>query len=65
MSNYVPGQGYKDGYEDRMSGKQNRFLINFSEEHYWQEYKLGYEEASRRVLEDARHSVNSKSFLVE
>jgi len=67
--NYTPGKGYRDGFSDRQQGKPNLSLIEFgvleNRNPYWDEYKLGYSEADRKIIEDARSSVNGKTFLVD
>ena len=66
MNNYIAGQGYKDGYQDRMTGKTNRSVISLEPDSpYWEEYKVGYSEASRRIIEDARSKVDTRDFLIE
>jgi hypothetical protein len=69
MKDYIPGKGYRDGYQDRQQGKPNLSIIETSilenQSQYWEEYKLGYSEASKRIIEDARSTINEKIFLVE
>lgn len=60
---YIAGQGYRDGYNDRMSGNPNRYPFGMTSATsdsrvYWDEYLTGYTEANTKVLQDARHSVN-------
>ena len=60
---YVPGQGYKDGYGDRMEGRPNRYPFGMTSATsdsrvYWDEYLSGYNEANAKVIHDARRSVN-------
>jgi hypothetical protein len=68
MTNYTPGQGYRDGYMDRQQGKPNLSLLEVglleNNNPYWDEYKLGYSEASRKIIEDARDGLG-KQFLVD
>ncbi len=65
MNNYTAGQGYKEGYQDRMIGKPNRYVIRMEDTPYWEEYNVGYSEASRKILEDARSKIDNRDFLVE
>jgi hypothetical protein len=68
MSNYTPGQGYKDGFNDRMSGLPNKAesKFGFSKTAYDREYLTGYDDAERRVLENARNEVNEqRKYLTE
>lgn len=66
---YTPGQGYRDGYNDRMMGKPNKVYNNpmnyTSTEHgpYGDEYNTGYREANDKVMREARKSVNEGRFL--
>jgi hypothetical protein len=65
---YTPGQGYKDGFNDRMSGLENKCAnkFGFSKTAYDQEYITGYSDAERRVLENARKEVNEdRRYLAE
>lgn len=60
---YIAGQGYRDGYNDRMSGQPNRCPLGMTSatsdrKVYWEEYATGYAEAHTKVLRDARNSVN-------
>jgi len=68
MSEYVPGKGYHDGYKDREQGKPNLGILESSilENHnmYWEEYKMGYAEANRKIIEEARSNLDRK-FLVD
>lgn len=67
--NYAPGKGYRDGYSDRQQGKPNLSLIETTllenNNPYWNEYKLGYADADRKIIDEARSSVNGKTFLVD
>lgn len=50
--NYIPGQGYKIGYEARMEGRE---MPDTSEVGlYWDEYRAGWFDAHRTILENAR-----------
>jgi len=65
---YTAGQGYKDGFNDRMSGLPNKGeqKFGFSKTPYDQEYITGYSDAERRVLENARKEVNEdRKYLAE
>ena len=65
---YTPGQGYKDGFNDRMNGLPNKAeaKFGFSKTAYDQEYLSGYAEAHRRILENAQREVNeNKRYLAE
>lgn len=59
---YFPGQGYKDGWNDRQAGKPNASPVGWGSATsdktvYWEEYRIGYAEASRKILEDAKKSI--------
>lgn len=59
---YFPGQGYKDGWNDRQAGKPNASPVGWGSATsdktvYWEEYRIGYAEASRKILEDAKRSI--------
>lgn len=63
---YIPGQGYKDGYQDRMNGLADRSVSYASSQPYWSEYKQGYREAERNIIEKAKQGITeSKKFLTE
>lgn len=66
---YIPGKGFSDGWDDRMSGRASRFAQSGldSNNPYWSEYNHGYTEANIRVIEDARNKQmnESRSFLAE
>ena len=63
---YIPGQGYKDGYQDRMTGLADRSVSYAVTQPYWAEYKQGYAEAERRIIEQAKQGITeSKRFLSE
>ena len=65
---YTPGQGYKDGYHDRHSGTKSRcpYGSGTTDDPYWREYKEGYADADRRIMDDARNSITeNKKFLSE
>jgi len=66
---YEAGQGYRDGWNDRHEGEANRCPINgcaTSDDLYWNEYRIGYSEACKQVLEDARKTIGEmKQFLAE
>jgi hypothetical protein len=65
---YTPGKGYRDGYNDRLGGQKSRcpFGSGTTDDPYWREYKEGYADADRKVMEDARSSINDKTrFLRE
>ena len=65
---YTAGQGYRDGYNDRQSGSRSRcpFRSGTTDDPYWREYKAGYADADREILEDARRGVKEKNqFLSE
>lgn len=59
---YRQGQGYRDGYSDRSSGRPNKYPHGMTSATsdmrvYWDEYLVGYAEAHERIMEDARRSV--------
>lgn len=68
---YTPERGYQDGWKDRHEGKPSRSPINFgwssdNSSPYWEEYRIGYDEACKKILEDARKSIQEdKQFLAE
>ena len=60
---YIQGQGYRDGYADRMTGQPNRCPDGMTSatsdrKLYWEEYLAGYTEATAKVLQDARYSMS-------
>jgi len=66
MNSYTPGQGYKEGYNDRMNGLADRSITHATTEVFWMEYRQGYMQAERNIIEKARHEVNeSRRFLSE
>ena len=65
---YSAGQGYKDGHGDRTDGRSSRnpYGSGTSDDPYWREYKTGYFEADREIMENARRTVKEeKKFLAE
>jgi hypothetical protein len=50
--NYVPGQAYSHGYEARMEGKEMPPSSEIGL--YWDEYRAGWFDAHRVILENAR-----------
>lgn len=73
---YEPGKGYRDGWEDRHFGKPNMAPMGWGnattdDSVYWDEYKQGYADASKRIVEDARRTISdmkadlNKRFLTE
>ena len=65
---YTPGQGYKDGFNDRMGGMPNKAesKFGFSKTAYDHEYLTGYADAERKILENARKDVSEgKTYLAE
>jgi len=63
---YTPGQGYRDGYNDRMTGKPNKVYkdpTQYYDSPYGEEYSAGYREANEKVMREARKSVNEGMFL--
>jgi hypothetical protein len=50
--NYVPGQAYTHGYDARMEGKE--MPESSKTGLYWDEYRAGWFDAHRVVLENAR-----------
>ena len=63
---YIPGQGYKDGYQDRMNGLADRSVAYATSQPYWAEYRQGYAEAERNIIERARQGISeNKRFLSE
>ena len=75
MSAYIKGQGYRDGYNDRMVGNPNRAprghsFATMDNKVYWEEYDHGYADASNRIITDARRDIQEmekdiKQFLVD
>jgi hypothetical protein len=49
---YVQGQGYSHGYEARMEGKEMPEVSEIGL--YWDEYRAGWFDAHRVILENAR-----------
>jgi hypothetical protein len=68
MKSYTAGQGYRDGWNDRIDGRPSRntdatVAADFP---YWKEYSEGYKDAESDVMEQARQSVlKHKRFLSE
>jgi hypothetical protein len=59
---YSPGQGYKDGWNDRQAGKPTAAPMGWGSATtdtsvYWEEYRIGYADASHRILDDAKRSI--------
>jgi hypothetical protein len=50
--NYTPGIGYQRGYEARMEGKEMPDTSEIGL--YWDEYRAGWFDAHRVILENAR-----------
>lgn len=69
MISYTAGQGYRDGHRDRNNGNVNRNLLDdvTTNDPYWREYKEGYGDADRKIMEDARRSVvnENKKYLAD
>ena len=64
--NYIPGQGFKDGYSDRMAGRANKSVTQAQSQPYWSEYHQGYAEAEKKIVFNAAQGMNeSKIFLTE
>lgn len=65
---YTPERGYKDGWHDRQNGKPSRSPTGFAgtASAYWNEYKIGYDDACKQIIADARRSIQEdKQFLAE
>jgi hypothetical protein len=64
MNSYIPGKGFKDGWNDRKEGKPNRWVIEMgsatTDDPYWGEYKHGYGEADVDILTNARRNVREE-----
>jgi len=66
---YTPGQGYRDGWKDRMEGQPNKVYKNpmnytsLDDGPYGDEYNAGYREANEKVMREARKSVNEGRYL--
>ncbi len=59
---YTPGKGYKDGWNDRHEGKPKACPTQWGNATtdngvYWDEYRIGYADASRKILENAKRSI--------
>lgn len=59
---YTPGKGYKDGWNDRYAGKPKTYPMEWDtaktdHDIYCDEYRIGYADASRKILEDAKRSI--------
>ena len=64
MQNYIQGQGYSHGYEARMEGREMPDINEIGL--YWDEYRAGWFDAHRVILENARKDYqNSKKKLDE
>lgn len=65
---YSAGQGYRDGFNDRQDGKPSRnpYGSGTTNDPYWSEYKTGYFESDREIMEIARRTMKEeKKFLAE
>jgi len=66
IDDYIPGQGYKDGYQDRSNGLANRSVAYaqsnpYLYDPYWSDYSLGYAEAERRIIiEQAKQGIQEE-----
>lgn len=66
IESYIPGGGYKEGYNDRMNGLADRSITHATTEPFWMEYRQGYMQAEKNIIEKARQEVNeSRRFLAE
>lgn len=71
IPDYIPGQGYTDGYQDRSNGLANRSVVYaqtnpYLYDPYWSDYSQGYAEAERRIIEQAKQGIQeSKRYLAE
>jgi hypothetical protein len=68
--NYQKGQGYKDGWNDRIEGKPNmspslRGCATTDDRVYWEEYVYGYADASRQVISDARKEIEEMKRFIQ
>jgi len=64
MQNYIQGQGYSHGYEARMEGREMPDVNEVGL--YWDEYRAGWFDAHRVILENARKDYqNTKKKLDE
>ena len=64
MQNYIQGQGYSHGYEARMEGREMPDVNEIGL--YWDEYRAGWFDAHRVILENARKDYqNTKKKLDE
>ena len=54
---YIPGQAYNRGYEARMEGKEMPPLGKIGV--YWDEYRAGWFDANRVIIENARRDYDS------
>jgi hypothetical protein len=64
MQNYIQGQGYSHGYEARVEGREMPDVNEIGL--YWDEYRAGWFDAHRVILENARRDYqNTKKKLDE
>ena len=56
MQNYTQGQGYRNGYEARMEGREMPESSEIGL--YWDEYRAGWFDAHRVIIENARRDYN-------
>ena len=54
---YVQGQGYSHGYEARMEGREMPETTKIGL--YWDEYRAGWFDANRVIIENARRDYDS------
>lgn len=59
---YEQGKGYRDGWEDRHFGKPNAAPMGWGsattdDAVYWDEYKVGYADASKKIVQEARRTI--------
>ena len=57
MNNYIQGQGYSHGYEARMEGREMPDVNEIGL--YWDEYRAGWFDAHRVIIENARKDYNA------
>lgn len=60
---YIQGQGYRHGYEARMEGREMPDSSKIGL--YWDEYRAGWFDAHRVILENARKDYNSSKTKLE
>ena len=61
MTDYIPGSAYSEGFKARMKGVPKNSVSN-EQPVYLQEWVAGWEDAHKKIIEDARSTVGIEKY---